>query len=255
MTITADRPLVRNPEIRVIENCAKPRGGHVSRVAAYARCRIIRRDVIGHRGPVGRCVRIVRLVATIAIRRRIARRVIPSYVAVRASIHHSADRARHRRARRQHVRSLQGEARRAVVKLPVGPQQRVVARRAHGRRETRGDVIRHDAAKRWRAIPRRLVATVAIRVRDRERIVVANVAVRAEIHFACWRQLVRTRQRPAGSAVIENRRSPGDGVVARRAVRRRKWRSGARVHWIVRTVVRRQVALRIPAVGRLNGQR
>jgi len=120
------------------------------------------------------------------------------------------------------VRTRQREAGGGVIERRIRPHNRVMTLGTQRRREARRNVIRHGAAKSRRAIPGRLVAAVAIRVRRRERVIVADVAVRAEIHLACWRHLMRTHQRPAGSAVIENRRSPGDGVVARRAVRRRK---------------------------------
>jgi len=44
---------------------------------------------------------------------------------------------------------------------------------------------------------------------------------------------MRTRQRPARGGVIEDRCGPGDGVVARRAVRRGKWRSRTRVRRVI----------------------
>jgi len=130
--------------------------------------------------------------------------------------------ARYLSGRRHLVRIRQWKAGVGMVERRIRPHNRVMALGAQRRRETRGNVIRHGAAKGRRAVPGRLVATVAIRVRRRERVIVADVAVRASVHLACWRHLMRTHQRPAGSAVIENRRSPGDGVVARRAVRRRK---------------------------------
>ena len=130
VTITADGPVVRNPEICVIENCTKPCLGHPRRMAGNARRWIIRRHVIGHGGPVGLGVHIVRLVATIAIRRRIAGRVVAAEVTVGTGIDHRPDRAGNRRARRHHVRTLQGKARRAVIKLSIRPEHRVVAGRA-----------------------------------------------------------------------------------------------------------------------------
>jgi hypothetical protein len=59
-----------------------------------------------------------------------------------------------------------------------------------------------------------LVAAVAIRVRSREGVVVALVAIGAGHDFPRWRQLMGTSQGPACRAVIENRRVPRDCVVA-----------------------------------------
>ena len=92
--------------------------------------------------------------------------------------------------------------------------------------ERRGDVIRHLPAKGLRAQPSRLMASIAIRVRHRESVVVADVAVSAGHDFTGRRHLVRTRQRPARSAVIKGCGGPGNGAVASRAVRGGKWGAG-----------------------------
>src|SRR2546429_5605573 len=60
------------------------------------------------------CIRIISLMAPVAVHGRIARSVVAARVAVRASIDHRSDRAGNRGARRQHVRALQREARRRV---------------------------------------------------------------------------------------------------------------------------------------------
>jgi len=87
-------------------------------------------------------------------------------------------------------------------------------------------VIRYHSTERRGALPSDLVAAVAIRVRCREGVVVAHVAVGAGHDFTGRRHLVRTRQRETGGAVVEGCRGPGDRVVARRAVRCRIRRSG-----------------------------
>jgi len=101
-----------------------------------------------------------------------------------------------------------------------------VAGRALRGREARRDVIRYHSTERRGALPSDLVAAVAIRVRRREGVVVAHVAVGAGHDFTGRRHLVRTRQRPARGAVIKGCGGPGDRVVARRAVRCRIRRSG-----------------------------
>ena len=103
-------------------------------------------------------------------------------------------------------------------------------------------MVWHIPAEGGRTVPGRLVATVAIRVRGREIIVVVDVAVRAGVRFACRRHLVRTRQRPAGRAVIEDGSGPRDRVVARRAVGCRKRCSASRVRRVIGLLPGRQVA-------------
>jgi len=130
VTVTANGPVVRNPEVGMVEYRPQPGGGHVGRVAAYACCRIIRRDVIGNGGAIILRVREVRLVAAVAIRGRVTGGVVAAQVAVGTRIDHRSNRARNRRARRYHVRTLQGKARRAVIKLSIRPEHRVMAGRA-----------------------------------------------------------------------------------------------------------------------------
>jgi len=110
-----------------------------------------------------------------------------------------------------------------------------VAGRTKRGREARGNVIRHTAAERLRALPGRDVATVAIRVRRGEGVVVADVAIRASHNFAGRRELMRARQRPSRRTVVEDRRGPCDCVVTCRAVRRRERCSG---RWVGRIVCR-----------------
>jgi len=83
-----------------------------------------------------------------------------------------------------------------------------VARRALCGREARGDVIRYYSTHRRGALPSSLVAAVAIRVRYREGVVVAHVAVGAGHDFTGRRHLVRTCQRPARGAVVKGCGSP-----------------------------------------------
>ena len=126
----------------------------------------------------------------VAIRRWIARVVVAADVAVHAGVDHGTNRPGHRRAWRDHVRTLQREARGAVVKLTVGPEKRVVAGRTHRGGEARRNVIRHISTERRSAIPRRLVTAVTICVCGGEVVVVVDVAVRALVDLARRRQLV-----------------------------------------------------------------
>ena len=152
------------------------------------------------------------------------------------------------------MRALKRPARRAVVELAVRPKQCVVARRALRRREARRDVVWHRSAERLCAHPCRLVAAVAIRVRRREGVVVSRVAIGASHDFPGRLQLVRACQRPAGGAVIKDRRGPRYGVVAGGAVRCCERHSRRWVRRVIRSLPGRQVALRIPAVCRRDRQ-
>ena len=137
---------------------------------------------------------------------------------------------------------------RAVVELAVCPVHRVVARRTLRRGEACRYVIRYGAAKRLCAQPCRLMAAIAIGVSCCEGVVVADVAVGALHDFTRRLQLVRTGQRPARSAVVEDGRGPGDGVMAGGAIGHREWRASRRVSWVVRGLPRGQVALGVAAV-------
>ena len=205
---------MRNPEPRMGESRAQPGRRHPRGMTGNAGCRIIRRNVIRHARPESLRVGVIALMAAVAVRRRIARRVVPADVAVRASVDHRPNRTRDRRARRQHVRTLQREARRRMLKLSIRPENGVVTRRTHGSQKARRNVVRYASTQRRRALPRRLVAPVAIRVRGRKGVIVVDVAVRAGSDLARWRHLVRTRQRPAGAGVVKIRVQPGDRIVA-----------------------------------------
>jgi hypothetical protein len=143
-------------------------------MARRALClREARRDVIRYVAAQRLRAVPIRQVAADACRVRAGQCVIAVHVAQRTS--------------RRQVRARQREAGVRVVERRSGPSGRVVARRTLRCRETRRNVVRHASAQSLRAGPRRLVASVAIRVRSRERIVVIYVAVRAGHHLACWR--------------------------------------------------------------------
>jgi len=98
------------------------------------------------------------------------------------------------------------------------------------------------------------VAAVAIRVCCGEGVIVPHVAIGAGHNFARRLQLVRAGQRPAGCAVIEDRRVPRDGVMASGAIRGGERCSRGWVRRIVCRLPGGQVALRIPAVRRRDRQ-
>src|ERR1700730_5714927 len=145
--------------------------------------------------------------------------------------------------------SGQRPAGRAVIKLSVCPIHRVMAGGALCRREPRSDVIGNGPAKRLRLGPVRLVATVAIGVGRSQRVVASHVTLRAGRDLASRRHLVRARQRPTGTAVIELAVSPGsDGVATGTSG------GGGRE---VRSVVIRNVAaerLRLVPIGCVAGE-
>jgi len=245
---------VRNPEISMAENCAQPGLRNPRRMAGGAGRGVGRSDVIWHVCAVRLSIREVRLMATVAISRRIAGRVVAADVAVGAGIDHRPDGAGDGGARREHMRALKREARSAVVKLSIGPQQSVVAARTERGRKARRDVVGDVTAEGRRAIPGGLMAAVAIGVGRGEIVVVSDVTIRAEVHFSCRSELVRTCQRPAGHGMVEDHIRPKRGVVTCGAIGSGKWCASGGVRGVVRLLPGRQMALRIPAIGRLDGK-
>ena len=205
--------MVRNAEPGVIKGRAQPAGRDPRSVAGHASGRVQRGNVVRHSAAERHGALPSDLVAAVAIRVRSSKAEwVGTHVA--------------RSAGRSYVRTLQRPARSAVIELASRPHHRVVAGRALSGREARRDVIRYRSTERLRAQPGSLVAAVAIRLRRCEGVVVAHVAVGAGHDFSGRRHLVRTRQCPACGAVIEDGGIPGDGVMARRAVRGGKRRSG-----------------------------
>ena len=100
---------------------------------------------------------------------------------------------RHFSSRRHLVRIRQWETGGAVIKRRVQPASRIMASRALRSREACRHVIRYISTQGLRALPCRLVTSIAIRVRGRQRVIVVDVAIRAGIHLPRRRQLVRTR--------------------------------------------------------------
>lgn len=160
-------------------------------MAGGASCGVGRGDVIGHVRAIILRRGVVRLMAAVAVRGRIARGVVPADVAVRTSVDHRPDRAGDRSARRQHVRALQRETCGRVVKLSVGPKNGIVARRTHRGRKARGNVVWHTSTDCRRALPRRLMAPIAISVCRGEVVIVSGMTICAGDYFSCRRQLVR----------------------------------------------------------------
>jgi len=120
-------------------------------------------------------------------------------------------------------------------------------------------VIRYIPAEGRRALPRRLVAPEAIRIRRRKGVIVIDVAVGAGIDLARRRHLMRAQQRPARNRVVEGRGQKGHGTVTVRAVCRCERRAGRRMRGIIGSlpaaaVVGIQMALRISAISRLDLQ-
>jgi len=202
--------MVRNTERAVSKSRPQPARGDPRSVAGQASGRVKRGNVVRYCAAERHGALPSDLVAAIAIRVRGSKTEwVGTHVAGSAG--------------GGHVRTLQRPARGAVIELASRPEHGVMAGRALRGREARRDVIRYRSTKRSGALPSDLVAAVAIRVGHREGVVVAHVAVGACRDFTGGRILVRARQRPARGAVIKGCGGPGDGAVARRAVRRGKW--------------------------------
>ena len=84
----------------------------------------------------------------------------------------------------------------------------------------------------------------AVRRRNRQIVIVVDMAGGTG-HIG-----VAIRQQEARRAVIEDRRGPGNRVMASRAVADRKSRARRRVHRIVRPLPSRQMASRVSAIRR-----
>jgi hypothetical protein len=111
------------------------------------------------------------------------------------------------------------------------------------------DVIRYRPAQRRRAQESRLVASIT--VRRTEGVVVIHMAGGA----GRWRRgHVRSGQGKPGGAVIETRRCPTYRCMAYGAVRCRKLRTRRGVHRIICLLPGRQMASRVPAIGRGDRQ-
>src|SRR5260370_24855837 len=160
--------------------------------------------MIRNGGAIILSVREVGLMAAVAIRGRVTGGVVAAQVAVGTSIDNRPDRAGYSRTRGCHMRTLQREAGRGVVKFSIRPEHRVMAGRAERGRKACRNVVRHIPAKRWGGVPGRLVAEVAIRVCSGGGIVVAHVAIGAGQDFSGGRKLGRNRQRPAGWGAVKN---------------------------------------------------
>ena len=141
------------------------------------------------------------------------------------------------------VRIRQWETRVRVIERRICPHNRVVTLGTQRSREARGIVIRHGTAKRRRTAPRRLVASITIRIGRSECVVVVGVAIGASIHFPCGRELVRTEQRPTGRGVVEDHVRPQRWVMAIRAIGCCKRRARGGVRRIIGLLPGRQVTL------------
>ena len=105
-------------------------------------------------------------------------------------------------------------------------------------------------------LPSRQVASgIAAVVRlDRQIVIVVDVAIRAGVHLAGRRQLVRVRQRKTSCRVIKSRGCPGNGRVAVGTGGDRKYRGCRGVRRIGRLLPGREMATRISAIGSRNLQ-
>jgi len=97
---------VREPEIGVVEDRSGPSRRDPRCMATQTSRWIIRANVIRNVRAISLRVRVVRLMATVTVRGRVARGVVPADVTVRAGVHHWPDCSGNGSARRKHVRTL-----------------------------------------------------------------------------------------------------------------------------------------------------
>ena len=160
VTVSADRTMVRNREVSVIEGCAQPIGGGV---AAIASRRVASSDVVRDRATQSLCAVPVSEVTAVARGVRGGQRIVVADVA--------------QVARRSQVSAGEGPAGTGVIKRPVGPKDGVVARGAHRGGIGERNVIRNCAAQSSRAVVIGDVASREVAVGVRQSVVVAGVAL------------------------------------------------------------------------------
>jgi len=154
------------------------------------------------------------------------------------------------RRRWRHVRSRQGKPGRTVIECCGRPTHRRMA----------GGTIRHSECRAGcgvrriiRLLPGRQMASrvATIVLRGRQGVIIIDVAGSA------GRCSVRTGQQKTGRAMVESRRRrrrPTYCVMARAAIRQAKLHPGRWVRRIIGLLPSRQMAARIPAIGRRNHQ-
>ena len=149
------------------------------------------------------------------------------------------------RGRRRSMRAGQREAGGAVVERSGVPAFRAMASRAIRRRKSRS---RCRVNRGRRLLPSsQMAARVPAIIRPHGQSVIVVDMARSAGHVG-----VPVGQQEARRAVIEDRRGPGNRVVASRAVGHTKSRASRGVHWIIRLLPSPQVAARISAIRRQN---
>ena len=220
----------REPERGVVELTVGPLRDGVALGTSRGRRRETRLDVIRHRAAERRRAVPGRLVTAHAVGR--VQRVIIADVAGSAG-----------RRRWRSVRAHQRETGGAVVERSRVPAFRGMASGAIRRRKS-GSRCRVYRGRGLLPFRQMASGVPAIGRRDRQSVVVVDMA-RSAGHVG-----VPVGQQETRGAVIENRRGPGNRVVASRAIGHRKSRTCRGVHRIIRLLPGRQVAARIPAVRR-----
>jgi len=166
MAIRANRAMVRDGEVSVVEGGAEPvRGG----VASIAGGRVPGGDVIRH--AAAKSLRAVpfRQVASIADRIRRSERIVVADMAIGASLDTAGS--------GNDVPASQCPSGGAVIKLAVGPVDGVMTRGAHGGGEIGCHVIGHRTTERGGAVPVRGVAIGTPAVASGQAVIVAGVAL------------------------------------------------------------------------------
>ena len=149
----------------------------------------------------------------------------------------------HATRRGHNVPAGQRPSGRAVVELPVGPVDRVVAGGAQGSGELRSHMIGNRAAQSRCAVPVRGMASGVVAIRNREFVIVVDVALGAGSGH------VSAGQREACGCVVESADIvPGNRVMAPRAVRNRKGGSQSRVDRVIGSLPGGEMAAGVAAI-------
>ena len=227
VAVVADRTVMGNREIGVIERCAEPIGGGVASVTSG---RISRGNMIWNAPAECLCAVPIGLMAAVTGGIRGRKAVIVIDMA--------------RGARRGRVCAGKGPSGRGVIEHAGIPSDGIVASGAKRSGETSGDVIGNIAAESCRVVPIRLMAAVAIGIGRSEVVIVVDVAKGA------GRGRVRAGQRKTGGVVVERGGRPGDGVVAGGAIGCGESGTSSGVRGVVGLLPSGEMAAGVAAVGR-----
>jgi hypothetical protein len=242
VAIVANRTVMRNREVGVLESGVQPAYRGVASVAGGRKSRgnMIRNQPPQSLRAVPGC-----LMAAVACGIRRSQRIVVVHMAIGAPLDRRTRRGGHL------VRTRKRPTRGAMVKRAVGPGDSVVAGGAQGRRELCGNVVGHQPRESFCAIPVGSMAAIAIGIGAGQVVIVVDVTQNA------GRRSMRAGERKARGVVIEFCTKPAIEVVAALTIRGCERGSGAgmrRIRGVLPFLEMAGIALRREAVENASGQ-